>query len=288
MGAGWELPLFCPGANCPTNSTSGAFVPRAELRSGSRRRRIGSRTRSCWIARTLLYLAGDPDGSGQSMYSMDVERRIPHRLTSGLDRYTSLAATEDGRRLVVTRTTPHGTLFRIRIGDLPAEVSPADQIPLTTSSGFSPRLGPDYLLYVSATGTGESVWKLAGGASTELWRGEGARVFGGPAISPDGRWIAFSARQNGKALLYVMQADGINAHICGGLAGSAGRARVVARWSIAGDGGRRSRRPASLPRFAGRWRAFFVRRATIRWTRRGRPTATWWCTQGLTSAPRSR
>ena len=163
-------------------------------------------------ARTLLYLAGDPDGSGQSMYSMDVERRIPHRLTSGLDRYTSLAATEDGRRLVVTRTTPHGTLFRIRIGDLPAEVSPGDQIPLTTSSGFSPRLGPDYLLYVSATGTGESVWKLAGGASTELWRGEGARVFGGPAISPDGRWIAFSARQNGKALLYVMQADGINVH----------------------------------------------------------------------------
>lgn len=162
--------------------------------------------------RTLLYLAGDPDGSGPSVYSMDVERRIPHRLTSGLDRYTSLAATADGHRLVVTRTTPHGTLFRIRIGDSPAKVSSADQIPLTTSSGFSPRLGPDYLLYVSATGTGESIWKLANGRSTELWRGEGARVIGGPAISPDGRSIAFSARQNGKALLYVMQADGTNAH----------------------------------------------------------------------------
>jgi Tol biopolymer transport system component len=162
--------------------------------------------------RTLLYLAGDPDGSGSSLYSMDVEHRIPHRLTSGLDRYTSLAATADGHRLVVTRTTPHGTLFRIRIGDSPVQVSSVDQIPLTTSSGFSPRLGPDYLLYVSTTGTGESIWKLANGASTELWRGEGARVFGGPAISSDGRSIAFSARQNGKALLYVMQADGTNAH----------------------------------------------------------------------------
>ncbi|WP_158788799.1 PD40 domain-containing protein [Granulicella sp. L46] len=163
--------------------------------------------------RTLLYLAADPDGSGPSLYSMDVEHRIPHRLTSGLDRYTSVAATADGHRLVATRTTPHGTLFRIRIGDSPAQVSSADQIPLTTSSGFSPRLGPDYLLYVSATGAGESIWKLANGESTELWRSEGARVFGGPAISPDGRSIAFSARQNGKALLYVMQVDGTSAHI---------------------------------------------------------------------------
>jgi Tol biopolymer transport system component len=163
--------------------------------------------------RTLLYLAGDPDGSGPSVYGMDVEHRIPHRLTSGLDRYTSLAATADGHRLVVTRTTPHGTLFRIRIGNSPVQLSPADQVPLTTSSGFSPRLGPDYLLYVSTTGTGESVWKLAHGASTELWRGEGARVFGAPAISSDGRSIAFSARQNGKTLLYVMQPDGTNAHI---------------------------------------------------------------------------
>jgi Tol biopolymer transport system component len=38
--------------------------------------------------RTLLYLASDPDGSGPWLYSVDVERRIPHRLTSGLDRYT--------------------------------------------------------------------------------------------------------------------------------------------------------------------------------------------------------
>jgi Tol biopolymer transport system component len=165
---------------------------------------------------TLLYLAGDPDASGLSLYAMDVDHRIPHRLTSGLDRYTSLAATPDGHRLVATRTTPHGTLYRIRIGDSPAQVSAADQIPLTTSSGFSPRLGPDYLLYVSAAGTGESIWKFANGTSTELWRGEGARVFGGPAISPDGRSIAFSAQQNGKALLYVMQADGTSAHILAG------------------------------------------------------------------------
>ena len=163
--------------------------------------------------RTLMYLASDPDGSGPWLYSMDVERRIPHRLTSGLDRYTSLAASADGRRLAVTRATAHGTLWRLRIPDSPAVVSEANRIPLTTSTGSSPRLGRDYLLYVSAAGAGESIWKLTNGTSTELWRGEGARVLGGSAISPDGRYVAFSVRKNGQTLLYAMQADGTNARI---------------------------------------------------------------------------
>ena len=92
--------------------------------------------------RTLLYLASDSDGSGPWLYSMDVERRIPHRLTFGLDRYTSLAASADAHRLVVTLANPKRTLWRLRITDAPAEGSAAARISLTTSTGFSPRLGP--------------------------------------------------------------------------------------------------------------------------------------------------
>jgi Tol biopolymer transport system component len=163
--------------------------------------------------RTLMYLASDPDGSGPWLYSMDVERRIPHRLTSGPDLYTSLAASADGRRLVVTLTSPKRTLWRMRITDSSTEAPAPVPISLTTSTAFSPRLGPNFLLYVAVTGTGESIWKLANGTSTELWRGEGARVLGGPAISSDGRQIAFSIRQHGQSLLYVMQADGTNTRI---------------------------------------------------------------------------
>ncbi len=163
--------------------------------------------------RTLMYLAGDADGSGPWLYSMDVERRIPHRLTSGLDRYTSLAASADGRRLLVTLASPRRTLWRLPIDNPPTQTSVPAQISLTTSTGFSPRLGPNYLLYVSPTGTGESIWKLTNGTATELWSGQGAQVFGGPAIAPDGRNIAFSVRQHGKTLLYVMQADGTNARV---------------------------------------------------------------------------
>jgi len=163
--------------------------------------------------RTLIYLASDPDGSGPWLYSLDVKHRIPHRLTSGLDRYTSLAASADGRRLVLTLASPKRTLWRLRIADAPAEASAATRISLTTGTGFSPRLAPNYLLYVSSTGTTESIWKLANGTDTELWSGQGARIFGGPAISPDGRYIAFSVRQHGQTLLYVVQADGTNARM---------------------------------------------------------------------------
>jgi Tol biopolymer transport system component len=59
----------------------------------------------------------------------------------------------------------------------------------------------------------ESLWKFDGRNHTVLWSSPGAKIFGGPAVSPDGRTIAFSARQNGQALLYVMQADGTNVRV---------------------------------------------------------------------------
>jgi len=164
--------------------------------------------------RTLLYLASDPDGSGPFIYSMDVERRVPHKLTDGPEFYTSLVATADGRRLVGTVASPKRSLSWVQTADsTTAKVSPPLPISLTTSTGFSPRLGPNFLLYVSLTGTGESIWKLVNGSSRELWSGDGARIIGAPAISSDGQRVAFSVRQHGRSLLYVMQADGTNTRI---------------------------------------------------------------------------
>jgi Tol biopolymer transport system component len=163
--------------------------------------------------RTLLYLATDSDGSGPWLYSMDVERRIPHRLSPGLDRYTSLAASGDGRHLVLTLATPKRTLWHSALVNSGAEITPPVPVSLTTNTGFSPRFGSNYLLYVSPTGAGESIWKLSNGSSTELWSSYGAQALGSPAISRDGRYIAFSVRQNGKALLYLMQPDGTQARV---------------------------------------------------------------------------
>jgi Tol biopolymer transport system component len=164
-------------------------------------------------SRTLLYLASEPDGSGPWVYSLDVERRIPRRASSGIDRYTSLASSADGRRLVVTLASPKGTLWRLPISGARAEMSLARRIPLTTGNGSSPRLGAGYLLYVSSKGTGDSIWKLQGDMASEVWSAPDARIVGGPAVARDGRRIAFSIRQNGQTLLYVANADGTDARI---------------------------------------------------------------------------
>jgi len=163
--------------------------------------------------RSLMYLASDNDGSGPWLHVMDVERRVPHRVGAALDRYTSLARSADGQRLVATLATPKGTLWRLGIADTPVGTSAPTPISLTTGRGFSPRLGPDYLLYVSSKGSGDVIWKLADGATTELWSAPDARIIGGPEIGPDGRRLAFSADQHGKALLYVINADGTNARV---------------------------------------------------------------------------
>ena len=167
-------------------------------------------------SRTLMFLAGTADGAGPSLYSMDIERRIPHRLSSGLDRYTSLAASADGRRLVASVATTRRTLWRLPgpAPDKAAAVHPTAPLAISSKTGSmsSPRLGRGYLLYVSAAGAGDSIWKLANGTASELWSSPAANILGGPAIAPDGR-IAFLVRQRGRSSLFVMQADGTNARL---------------------------------------------------------------------------
>ena len=146
-------------------------------------------------ARTLVYLANDADGSGPWLYSIDVDRRIPHRLIAGGERYTSVSASASGDRLLVTITHQKRTLWRLPLGQVRDDGVPDDsatpsRIALASGTAFSPRVGPDYLVYISSVGGHESVWKMVGQSATELWSGADAKVIGAPAISPDGRRIA--------------------------------------------------------------------------------------------------
>lgn len=164
-------------------------------------------------SRTLMYLAGDGSGDGPWLHSIDVERRVAHRLSSGLDRYTSLSASGDGRQVVATQASPRGTLWRVPLTDPVTDMSAVRRIPLTTASGFCPRTGPGYLVYAASKGTGESIWRTEGGAATEIWSAPGARIIGCPAVAPDGRRVTFAMRQNGESLQYVVNVDGTGARV---------------------------------------------------------------------------
>lgn len=162
---------------------------------------------------TVLYLATIADGSGPWLHVLDVRRRESRRLVIGAERYTSLAASADGERLLVTVARSSSSLWRVPISDGVADASAAVRIDLPTTGGHSPRFGPGYLLYVSSKREQDGIWKLVGETATELWSMPQVRIVGGPAISPDGQRIAFTAERDGHARLHVMTADGASARI---------------------------------------------------------------------------
>jgi Tol biopolymer transport system component len=158
--------------------------------------------------RTLLYLATDDDGSGPWIYAIDVERRVPHRVSMGVEEYMSLAASTDGRRLVATVSRATAGLWRVPIADGVSDESAATPVSLPTARGLSPRAGRGYIIYRAPKAGMDGLVKLADGASTELWSGVDGRPLGGPAIAPDGQRLAFVVQRRGVTRLYVMNADG--------------------------------------------------------------------------------
>jgi len=164
-------------------------------------------------SRTLLYLATDADGYGPWIYALDVESRESRRISTGIERYTSLSASADGLRVVATMANPMHALWRVPLTGTGAVSGEARRIPLTTGTGASPRLGAGYLLYVSSKGTSDGIWKLQGGTATELWSAPEARIVGAPAIRRDGRRVAFSIRQGGETVLCVVNDDGTSPRV---------------------------------------------------------------------------
>jgi Tol biopolymer transport system component len=158
--------------------------------------------------RTLLYLATDDEGSGPWIYAMDVERRVPHRISTGAEEYLSLAASADGRRLVATVSRSTAGLWRIPITDGVINEADATPISLPTARGLSPRVGRGYIIYRAPKAGRDGLMKLVDGTSTELWSGADGRALGGPAISPDGQRLAFLVQRRGLTALYVTNADG--------------------------------------------------------------------------------
>jgi Tol biopolymer transport system component len=157
---------------------------------------------------TLAYLATDHEGAGPWLYALDLKRRATHRLTSGIERYTSLAASADATRLVVTVAAPKTTLWRQTVvGDAVSDTPPA-RLPVGSTHLAAPRLGPDYLLYVTTEGGSAGLWKVARGATMSIWNGAHARVMGAAAIAADGRHIAFVEESDGHTQLRLVHDDG--------------------------------------------------------------------------------
>ena len=160
--------------------------------------------------RTLIYTATREDGSGSGLYAMDVERRIAHPASAGLEEYVSVAADADGRRLAATVASPVRDLWTVPIMDRVVDESAVKRLKLPTVRAAAPRFGPDYVLYLGSKGAADGLWKLKDSLEVELWKGSDGAVPYAPAVSPDGTRICFVVRSQGRARLHSISADGTN------------------------------------------------------------------------------
>ena len=158
--------------------------------------------------RTILYVSRSDDRSGPWLWSFDVETRVARRLSAGLEEYTSVAASRDGRHVVATVARPTSSLWTVPIQAQPADDRLVARHPVTATRATAPRLGPAALFYLASRGADVGLWRFQDGRALQIWKGEERTLSEPPAISPDGQRVAIAVRQGSTRHLVVMAADG--------------------------------------------------------------------------------
>jgi len=196
----WRVPVFGRGPAMPERITA---------------HNAGVRYLGWLDDRTLIYSATAENGSGQWLYALDAQRRIPHRVSSGItEQYLSVSVSNtQPRRLIAAVATPVGNLWTVPISDRIQTESEVSSFPLPNTRAVSPRVASNYLLFLSSKGGADSLWKLKDGAASELWKAKDGGVVVAPAISRDGNQVCFASREHGKSDLYLMDSDGTNVRL---------------------------------------------------------------------------
>jgi hypothetical protein len=147
----------------------------------------------------ILYIARERDREGPWLWSYDLAHKVSHRIAFGLEQYTSLSASSDGRRLAVTVANPTARLWSIPIRASIATEADVKPFPTESRRALAPRFRGAALYYLSSVGAGDRLWRREGDRSTDVW-GAAQGLAEPAAISLDGTRIAVVTRQNGMAV----------------------------------------------------------------------------------------
>jgi Tol biopolymer transport system component len=157
--------------------------------------------------RTVLYVARDDNGGGPWLWALDVETRERARVSVGPDRYLSIAASADGRRLVATIAKSTASLWSVPILDRIADAGDIKRYARSPSRALAPRFEATSLLYLSSSGSGDGLWRVQGENPVEIWKSSDGVLSDPVAVASDGR-IAVTLRTRGRAHVVLLSPDG--------------------------------------------------------------------------------
>ncbi len=169
--------------------------------------------------RTLVYVTTAADGTGPWLYSMDVDERVPRRVSTGIEHTVSVSATADipgqPRRLVTTVSNPTVSLWSAPVtsGVIDEQqVMRVENVPTARARG--PRFAADGTLFYLASRSGaDGLWRMRDGTATEITTATDGAVVGAPSVSPDGNTVCAPVRRQERSRLYCTSRDGTNGRI---------------------------------------------------------------------------
>jgi Tol biopolymer transport system component len=159
-------------------------------------------------ARTILYVAPGDNRAGPWLWALDLVTKTTRRVSSGLEQYTTIASSTDGRRLVATIADPASSLWSVPLADTPPTEESIERVPVTHGRAEFPRLRGAAVFYISARGSEVGLWRLQDGQTSPLWKDATRPLSDPPAISHDGRRVAVVVNQGGSRRIAIMSADG--------------------------------------------------------------------------------
>jgi len=157
---------------------------------------------------TVLFVAHNKDGNGPWLWAFDGRTRTSQPVSSGLEQYTALAATADGRRLAVGVVNPQVNVWSVPITGRPVEEKDVEAVQLPTMRSRAPRFGGGSLFYLSSRDGADGLWSYRDEKALEIWKGSEGALESPAAISADGKNVAFALTRDGKQLMHVMTSDG--------------------------------------------------------------------------------
>ena len=115
----------------------------------------------------------------------------------------------------------------------------ADAEPLADLSSarvLAPRFAGSVRFYLSSRGTGDGLWSLRDGQSTEIWKGSEAALLNPVAVSADGQKVALSLRRGEAWRLHVLSEDGAELRVLSETVDACGAATWSpdGRWIVTG------------------------------------------------------
>jgi serine/threonine protein kinase len=159
---------------------------------------------------TLVYRASKEDGSGWALFAMDVNHRIPHQITQGVEEYQSVSVSADGKRLAVTVSNPVANVWKVPLkADMSLE-SDVAQVPVPASHVTYARYVDGGVLYLAGKGGANGLWKWRDGKAVSVVPARSGRIVYAAVPSPDTIRLAYVVRTQGRNALQVAAADGSN------------------------------------------------------------------------------